>query len=610
MLKKVLFIILFFILFILLFQLDVFATDITFEDSYGNKITTSLPEDLPSTHNFIIIRTKTITSLISTDKNNLGFYFDTFDIFTNFDNERTYVKEWNYNYDTNSFIWNNDRYYIGGGGRHPSSDFDIYYCSSDFYVYCQHDIDGLFADNEVLAYDSNYNLDITSEYLGTSYRLYTNYFSEKGIQPYWTAYIWTLSEEEYIPLEECDPIEGSGWLSFDNYETKVENGINYVRYYYDVTDIKEYTVCFFNSLTNKYHYFTVNPEDTTALNLHLSTTEQTTDPIFVLSNRYYYEGEYDASKDFLNNYDIDVSYGYDETFGYAPLSVEGYDEEKQMNYREYQFKIVVNGIYTFKIFNFNTQEISYQTFNIDNIGVYNKWGEDVYYDNYNEDGEFDPTPVLFLEYVDTTTVRIRTQPFSFNEIIMLQCFTKFKEDDFIQNRNIYQFTVDTGNTIYDDNGVKNNNIDLYYFYLDVQVDGLYTFQFYNIELDKYTSASIDVNIREFIINNVDNIDNFLDRLVAWGKLHFGFLTYPFEFIINTFGRITTINFEEPILHIPELKDPSSGVSFFGGIDYNFNSILEIGSVNTIYNIYLVIVDVILIFLFIILCKRIFEEVFK
>lgn len=610
MLKKCLFILLFFILFVLLFQLDVFATDITFEDSYGNKITTSLPEDLPSTHNFIIIRTKTFTSLISTDKNNLGFYFDTFDIFTNFNNERTYVKEWNYNYDTNSFIWNNDRYYFGGGGRHPSSDFDIYYCSSDFYVYCQHDIDGLFADNEVLAYDSNYTLDITSEYLGTSYRLYTNYFSEKGIQPYWTAYIWTLSEEEYKPLEECSPIEGSGWVSFDNYETKVENDINYVRYYYDVTDIKEYTVCFFNSLTNKYHYFTVDPESSTALNLHLSTTEKTTDPIYVLSNRYYYEGNYDASKDFLNNYDIDVSYGYEETFGYAPLAVTGYDEEKQMNYREYQFKIVVNGIYTFRILNFNTGETTYQTFNVDNIGVYNKWGEDVYYDNYNDKGEFDPTPVLFLEYVDTTTVRIRTQPFSFNEIIMLQCFTKFKEEDFTQNRNIYQFSVDTGNTIYDDNGVKNNNIDLYYFYLDVNVDGLYTFQFYNIELDKYSSSTIDVNIREFIINNVDNIDNFLDRLIAWGKLHFGFLTYPFEFIINTVGRITTINFEEPILYIPELQDPSTGVVFFEGFNYNFNSILEIGTVNTIYNIYLVIVDVILMFFFIALCKRIFEEVFK
>lgn len=610
MLKKVLFIILFFILFILLFQLDTFATDISFEDMSGNKITTALPEDLPSTDNYFIGQFDNIISLISTENENLGFYFKKYDISPYYNHEKVYINEWCYSYETNSFEFYSRRRYFGSGVEPSSSHFSILYCSPDFYIFCEHDDYGFFSDNEILAYNSNYILDITSEQLDNSYRLFTNYFSPNGIQPYWTAYIWTLSEEEYKPLEECDPIEGSGWSAFINYENKTENDIIYTRWYYDVLEAKDYNICFFNSLTEKYHYFTVNVENSNNLNLHLSTTEKTTDPIYVLSNRYYYEGEYDASKDFLNNFDIDVSYGYEETFGYAPLSVAGYDEEKQMNYIEYQFKIVVNGIYIFKIFNFETQEITYQTFNIDNIGVYNKWGEDVYYDNYNENGEFDPTPILFLEYVDTTTVRIRTQPFSFNEIIMLQCFTKFKEEDFLQNRNIYKFTVDTGNTIYDNDGIKQNNIDLYYFYLDVQVDGLYTFQFYNIELDKYTSASIDVNIREFIINNVDNIDNFLDRLVAWGKLHFGFLTYPFEFIINTVGRISTINFEEPVLHIPELKDPTTGVSFFSGVDYNFNSVLEIDTVNTIYNIYLVVVDVILIILFMLLCKSIFEEVFK
>lgn len=610
MLKKVLFIILFIILFILLFQLDTFATDISFEDMSGNKITTALPEDLPFTDNYFIGQFDNIISLISTENENLGFYFKKYDISPYYNHEKVYINEWCYSYETNSFEFYSRRRYFGSGVEPSSSHFSILYCSPDFYIFCEHDDYGFFSDNEILAYNSNYSLDITSEQLDNSYRLFTNYFSPNGIQPYWTAYIWTLSEEEYKPLEECDPIEGSGWSAFINYENKTENDIIYTRWYYDVLEAKDYNICFFNSLTEKYHYFTVNVENSNNLNLHLSTTEKTTDPIYVLSNRYYYEGEYDASKDFLNNFDIDVSYGYEETFGYAPLSVTGYDEEEGKHYTQYQYKIVVNGIYTFRILNFNTGEITYQTFNIDNIGVYNKWGEDVYYDNYNENGEFDPTPILFLEYVDTTTVRIRTQPFSFNEIIMLQCFTKFKEEDFLQNRNIYKFTVDTGNTIYDNDGIKQNNIDLYYFYIDVQVDGLYTFQFYNIELDKYTSGSIDVNIREFIINNVDNIDNFLDRLVAWGKLHFGFLTYPFEFIINTVGRISTINFEEPVLHIPELKDPTTGVSFFSGVDYNFNSVLEIDTVNTIYNIYLVVVDVILIILFMLLCKRIFEEVFK
>ena len=92
---------------------------------------------------------------------------------------------------------------------------------------------------------------------------------------------------------------------------------------------------------------------------------------------------------------------------------------------------------------------------------------------------------------------------------------------------------------------------------------------------------------------------------------FGFLSYPFELIINIFGRVTNINFEEPIITIPELKDPTSGQTFFGGISYNFNNAVNINNTTkTIYDIYLVVVDVILIFLFVMLCKKTFEEVFK
>ena len=168
-----------------------------------------------------------------------------------------------------------------------------------------------------------------------------------------------------------------------------------------------------------------------------------------------------------------------------------------------------------------------------------------------------------------------------------------------------------GNTIYDSDGIKQNSIDLYYFYLDVQVDGNYTFQFYNIELDKYTTADIDVNIRQFIIDNINNIDNFLDKMVAWSRLHFGFLVYPFELSINFFGRLTNINFDEPILYIPELKVPLTDYTFLDANTFNLNDVIDIHPVfGTIYNIYLILIDIILISLFVTLCKRVYEEVFK
>ena len=467
-------------------------------------------------------------------------------------------------------------------------------------LYCNTPIKDLTGDT-VYAYNDLFYLECSTYEPTASLDIYTNYFSIDDIYNY-NVYI---SKGNINNFKEMD------------YATLHTDDSDFYRFVaYDITENDTYYFKFVDNTNNQVQYLTLIVTNifsgTDLLNLHLSTTEPTTDPIYVLSNKYYYNEPYNAEDDFLTNFDLDVSYGYDETYGYAPLSIQGYDEEKQMSYRQFQFKIVVNGVYKFKIMNFDTEEISYQTFIVDNIGIKNKWGEDVYYDNYNDNDEFDPTPVLFLEYVDTTTVRIRTQPFSFNELIMLQCFTKFSDGEFSQNRNIYNYTVDTGNTIYDyDDGLKESSIDLYYFYLDVKVDGNYTFQFYNIELDKYTESDIDVNIRQFVVDNIDKIEKFSDRMIAWCKLHFGILSYPFELIINIVGRTTSINFSEPVLYIPELKDPSTGVTFLDETSYNFNEAVNLNdTTKTIYNVYLVIVDVILIFLFIMLCKKTFEEVFK
>lgn len=582
MLKKIFFILLFILFFLILFNINIFAFDFVGMDGsvYQNFV---IPENIGD--NFSIFRS------------NMGLYLLAFPGSDCFGSEDLLFRKSSnkFGYSVGELDnWGSISYYASTDG-----------INWDFFYENHPDI-----PNASLLYSSDicYNMD-WSVYYDKSFSFELIFFEEYNMYQ-----IISYFPIDYDLIDRFTATISDGSDSFFlNWEFSDAENLTY-SYYYDIYENGSYIVTINDSETDIDYTFTFNcteiDESHNSLNLHLSTTEQTTEPIYVLSNRYYYEGEYNSADDFLNNYDLDVSYGYEETYGYAPLSVTGFDEERQMYYREYQFKIVVNGIYTFKILNFNTQEITYQTFNVDNIGIANKWGDDVFYDNYNDDGEFDPTPALFLEYVDTTTVRIRTQPFSFNEIIMLKCFTKFEDGDFSQNRNIYNYTTDTGNTIYDDDGIKQNNIDLYYFYLDVQVDGNYTFQFYNIELDKYTESSIDVDISEFIIGNIDNIDSFFDKMIAWSKLHFGFLVYPFELAIHIFRRVTNINFSDPVLTIPELKSPFDGTTFFSGVDFNFNSILDIGVVNTIYNIYLVVVDAILIFLFVSLCKKVFGEVFK
>lgn len=324
-------------------------------------------------------------------------------------------------------------------------------------------------------------------------------------------------------------------------------------YFYNIYENGTYTIKLIDN--NETYTFKINcteiDEDYGELGLHLSTTEQTTNPVYVLSNRYYYEGDYNIEDDYLTNFDIEIAYGLESSYEYSMYSVKGYDEEKQMYYTELQFEIVINGYYTCKIKNLTTNEVSYQTFNVTNIGIDNPWGEDVYYNNYNEEGDFDPTPQLFLEYVNSTTVRIRTQPFVFNELIYLECYFSSDGEDYKNINNIYQssLSITTGHTTggwsgggrTDTDGrpsggwsgggrldgevsedLGSSVIDTYYFYQDVITNGTYYFKFYNIKLDKYTTASIDVDITQFITDNIDNIDNFLDKMVAWSKLHFRF----------------------------------------------------------------------------------------
>lgn len=439
-----------------------------------------------------------------------------------------------------------------------------------------------------------------------SFRADMNYIEEDNIYQACTNF---FDMSEFDNLACYISSDNSTW---DNMLYEEDTINNQFLFYYNITKNDTYYIKLVYLDTLEEIVVTVTAdkieEQDISLNLHLSTTEQTTEPIYILSNKYYYEGTYDATEDFLNNYDIDIAYGLESPYQFSPFSINGTDENG--TFCQYQYKIVANGVYQARIVDLISGEISYQSFNVNNIGVKNKWGDDVYYNNYNENGEFEPTPILFLEYVNTTTVRIRTQPFIFNELIYLECYFSSDGENYEKIENIYKYSIDTGNSSYDYNtGEKQNIQDLYYFYYDVNIDGTYYFKFYNIDLDKYTSSSIDVNIREFISSNIYNISDFGTRIEIWVKEHFGVLIFPFEFIFKLCDRILKIEEAEPILHIPELKDPFFNYKILDATDFNFNSILENNFVKTIYNIYLVAVDCIFIFVFLIFCKRTFEEVF-
>lgn len=123
-------------------------------------------------------------------------------------------------------------------------------------------------------------------------------------------------------------------------------------------------------------------------------------------------------------------------------------------------------------------------------------------------------------------------------------------------------------------------------------------------------------IVEFIIDGLKGLfipedgffDNFFTNLKDWFSTRFGFLFYPFELILDVLNRMLSINLGEPAFTIPNIIEPSTGQTLIVERSYNLNSILENNSFKTLHDIYLVIVDAIIIFGLVNLTKRKLEEV--
>lgn len=390
------------------------------------------------------------------------------------------------------------------------------------------------------------------------------------------------------------------YISFLFWYNIQKNGTYYIKY-----QKKDGTIlCTFKIIVDKID------ENFCPLNLHLSSAENTTE-LYVVSDEFCFDNwdNYNLDDDFLMDYTVEVLTGIDE--GYKPIyTITESKDDSPKYHRRYEYQIFNNGIYKFKITKKDDNSVYYKTFNIDNFLLKNQYGDDVYYNNYNEKGEFDPTPVLFLDYIDTSTVRIRTQPFTFNELLYLECYVSSDNENYERNNNIYKMTIDNKKQNYTYSyDQKSTSTDLYYFYYDVKVDGNYYFKFYNINLKKNTFGNIEVNIQKFLADNVDNIEKYPDRFVVWGNKHFGILIYPFNLIISLLGRINNITYVEPVLSIPELREPFNNYKICEATSFNFNNLLSNNTFLYIHNIYLIAVDVILIFLFIKFCKKTFEEIF-
>lgn len=292
-----------------------------------------------------------------------------------------------------------------------------------------------------------------------------------------------------------------------------------------------------------------------------------------------------------NSYvDYDLKYSLDKKeYKDCPVrSLSGFEDGSLVG-MQYYLEVYRNGMYYFKLTNKKTGEEIEEEVEIDNI-VYTQ-------DNINNyiNGVFKPTPFLNYEYVSDTEILLTTQKFTLEELGQLECsYCKYiegsSEEYSSEDVNVRAFTnEDTGETKYQ-------------FYINISNaegngDGTYFVRFYIKNLDEYSSASASVFFDEIVEHHKQTTFANLQfqKFIDFFKERFGFLSYPFELIVDVLHRINRIQFVEPKINIPDIYEPVTHEKIVAATEFNFNDLLKNDTLKNVHEIYLIVVDAILIF---------------
>lgn len=338
--------------------------------------------------------------------------------------------------------------------------------------------------------------------------------------------------------------------------------------------------------------FSANAKDDFDLELNVSNTESTTE----LPLQIY-------SQNFMENYlKYEVYCSYEDMDHFKLVDIRSLTMSDKTYYQFY-VDVYKNGTYYFKMIKRETGEEKIFSVTLNNI-VYTQ--ENV--NNYIN-GEFRPTPFLNYEYIDENNILLTTQKFYEEEILKVNClWAKDLTTDTLHDENRWN---ESNVRCYQD---ENGNF-YYQFYLEVNNedltgDGTYFCKFYlpEFETESYATFTLEFDKLKAIIEEQIKINQQFDKFVTFFKDRFGFLTYPFELMSDIFTKMRKIKFEEPVIKIPEIKEPFTKVKLISATEFNFNNMLENEVLNDVHEIYLMVVDAIIAFGLAMFAKKKLEHV--
>jgi len=411
-------------------------------------------------------------------------------------------------------------------------------------------------------------------------------------------------------------------LVFSELGEEIEEGVFLERQGFELSFYTYYSFTLYDVANN---YFEIKGLDFTEESLKGTEYEDCLNP---LTNLNLYLDEYIKPPTVYSNWidkeildkcnliDFSISFDNGETFSSVYINCEEEHTVEGKTYIRFYYKLFANDTYVLKLRIFDE---NYNAYEVEKTFTINSYEEIV---DINGTDSVPATPFI-TAYADSDIIRFSTQ--TFKERVTLDIMGEvdtLRYKAFYIDDEAYQLFGDNyEDWILMDVGYKEYDKVIegypYYFKTEFSFDNLengdkFYFIFYDNKLGCFSPVTTYIleskeDLYTISQNITFNNDKF-QRIYDFFNDHFGFLTYPFEFIINLLNLILNINFEEPILHFPQIINPINDEVIFNGFDFNFNSILEYKGIAYFYNIYLIAVDFILVVAFVIGCKNTLEGV--
>lgn len=221
---------------------------------------------------------------------------------------------------------------------------------------------------------------------------------------------------------------------------------------------------------------------------------------------------------------------------------------------------------------------------------------------------------------------IRENITSFNMYVIYDSYSAIIYSNYFRYDDRYTYTVSISydNLNYSDDmlidmygHIPDEKAGYYRFYKEVTENRTYYFRLRVFDPEtggslidtKYTTVVVNGNF--YLGGTVDDVNSYRkSSIYKLLKNKLGILFYPIDITFEFFERLSKVEFGEPSISVPTIREYFTGAVIINGFTFNLNSVLQNDTINQVYNIYLMFVDFIIYILIFGFLYKVFKEFFN